>query len=72
MDGSMPKGRELSGKEPIVTSSNQSVSAERGALKVFGVLFIVLGVVYLISGGVTQKGNIRAVCGEHGRRCSPY
>lgn len=30
-----------------MTSSNQSVSAERGALKVFGVLFIVLGVVYL-------------------------
>ncbi|WP_289067980.1 hypothetical protein [uncultured Bifidobacterium sp.] len=26
-----------------MTSSNQSVSAERGALKVFGVLFIVLG-----------------------------
>ena len=31
------------GKGTIVTSSNQSVSAERGALKVFGVLFIVLG-----------------------------
>lgn len=30
-----------------MTSSNQSVSAERGALKIFGVLFIVLGVVYL-------------------------
>lgn len=30
-----------------MTSSNQSVSAERGALKVFGVLFTVLGVVYL-------------------------
>ena len=39
-----------------MTSSNQSVSAERGALKVFGVLFIVLGVVYLISGGVMIAG----------------
>ncbi len=44
------------GKGTIVTSSNQSVSAERGALKVFGVLFIVLGVVYLISGGVMIAG----------------
>lgn len=35
-----------------MTSSNQSASMERGALKIFGVLFIVLGVVYLISGGV--------------------
>ena len=39
-----------------MTSSNQSVSAERGALKVSGVLFIVLGVVYLISGGVMIAG----------------
>uniref|UniRef100_UPI00259ACC21 hypothetical protein n=1 Tax=uncultured Bifidobacterium sp. TaxID=165187 RepID=UPI00259ACC21 len=39
-----------------MTSSNQSVSAERGALKIFGVLFIVLGVVYLISGGVMIAG----------------
>ena len=35
-----------------MTSSNQSASMERGALKIFGVLFIVLGVVYLISGGM--------------------
>lgn len=40
------------GKGTIVTSSNQSASMERGALKILGVLFIVLGVVYLISGGV--------------------
>ena len=39
-----------------MTSSNQSVSAERGALKVPGVLFIVLGVVSLISGGVMIPG----------------
>lgn len=35
-----------------MTSSNQSASTGRGALKIFGVLFIVLGVAYLISGGV--------------------
>ena len=44
------------GKGTIVTSSNQSASMERGALKIFGVLFIVLGVVYLISGGVMIAG----------------
>lgn len=43
-----------------MTSSNQSGSAERGALKVFGVLFIVLGVVYLISGGVMIAAAIYA------------
>lgn len=31
------------GKGTIVTSSNQSASTGRGALKIFGVLFIVLG-----------------------------
>lgn len=35
-----------------MSSTNQPASAERGALKIFGVLFIVLGVVYLIGGGV--------------------
>lgn len=39
-----------------MTSSNQSVSAERGALKIFGVLFIILGIVYLIGGGVMIAG----------------